>query len=223
MILTNIYIYEMDEFHKLLEVSNFFSNYRLKKIESSNNIEVINRMIFTEYMLKHILELELNQKIEKIEIETKNINKPYLKNINKYFNISHKDNIIIIGLSNSDLGLDIEKVDHKHLKVAKRIYKENKNYKIDKIIKDFTIKESYIKYYGSTILTNMKVINISKSEVSGPEGILKYKSFKYNDYYISLSQNVDFKVNFYKVNKDFTINLINYNKYIKIHQSKEEE
>lgn len=223
MLKTNIYIYEIDEFDKLLEVDYFFSTYRLKKIESSNNETIINRMILTEYMLKHILELELNEKINKIEISTRNIDKPYLKNINKYFNITHKDNLILIGISNNDLGLDIEKIDSKHIKVSKKIYRENFDYKIDKIIKDFTIKESYLKYFGLSILTNMKVIDILNKEIKGPHGTLKYKTFKYMDYYISISQKEEFTTDFYKINKEFTKDLIKYNKYIKICKSEEKE
>lgn len=221
MNLINIYLYELNN-NENLYIEPFFSSYRLNKISISNNNKIINKMIITEHLLKYALELELKKKISKIEIITTKNGKPYLVDNEIYFSISHKDNIIFIAISKNDLAIDIEKIDSKHLKVAKKLYETDANYSIARIIKDFTIKESYIKYYGLSILTNMKEIVIN-DKIVGPKGNLFYKTFKYNNYFITIASLSEFNSNFIKVNELYTNDLINYNKYIKISKSKEKE
>src|SRR5690554_827357 len=222
MNLVNVYLYRITD-KETLEVTSFFSNYRLNKIKNSNNLDIINKMIITEHFLKFVLEKELNKKFEKINITTTKNGKPYLVDQEIYFNITHKDNIILIALSKKDISVDIEKVNIKHKKVSSKLYDNKVNYSINRIIKDFTIKESYIKYYGLNILTNMKLITNDDNIIYGPSGNINYKSFKYFNYYITIAQKERFRVDFIKINELYSKDLINYNKYIKILKSKEEE
>lgn len=223
MNVVNTYIYEINDNDKY-EIKDFFSNYRLNQINSSNNLEIINKMIITEYFLKFVLETELNKTINKINLKTTKNGKPYLIDDNLYFNITHKKNLILIATSKNEVSIDLEMVNIKHKKISNKLYDTENNYSINRIIKDFTIKESYIKYYGLNILTNMKLINNDDFIITGPNGNINYQSFKYNDnYYITIALNDSFKVNFFKTNNLNTNDLIKYNKYIKILKSKEEE
>lgn len=223
MNVVNTYIYEINDNDKY-EIKDFFSNYRLNQINSSNNLEIINKMIITEYFLKFVLETELNKTINKINLKTTKNGKPYLIDDNLFFNITHKNNLILIATSKNEVSIDLEMVNIKHKKISNKLYDTENNYSINRIIKDFTIKESYIKYYGLNILTNMKLINNDDFIITGPNGNINYQSFKYNDnYYITIALNDSFKVNFFKTNNLNTNDLINYNKYIKILKSKEEE
>src|SRR5690554_4921034 len=101
MNLVNIYLYEITG-NETYEIDSFFSNYRLNKINNSNNLNIINKMIITEHFLKFALEKNLNKTIDKIDITTTKNGKPYLVNQEIYFNITHKDNIILISLSKKD-------------------------------------------------------------------------------------------------------------------------
>lgn len=218
----NVYLYKINS-NEILDVDNFFSSYRIKQIESSSNKSVIERLKSTEYLLKKVLEIETNKDINTIKIQTSKFGKPYLKNINKYYNISHKDEYILIGISDFELGLDIERIDPKYLKLAKKIYESNNNYSINKVIKDFTIKESYIKYYGLSILFDLKAIKSNDNHIFGPIGTLNYSVFNYGNYYISIASNNDIKVNFYSLNNLFSKDLTNLNKYIRMIKSDDEE
>lgn len=223
MNVVNTYIYEINDNDKY-EIKDFFSNYRLNQINSSNNLEIINKMIITEYFLKFVLETELNKTINKINLKTTKNGKPYLIDDNLFFNITHKNNLILVATSKNEVSIDLEMVNIKHKKISNKLYDTENNYSINRIIKDFTIKESYIKYYGLNILTNMKLINNDDFIIRGPNGNINYQSFKYNDnYYITIALNDSFKVNFFKTNNLNTNDLIKYNKYIKILKSKEEE
>lgn len=223
MNVVNTYIYEINDNDKY-EIKDFFSNYRLNQINSSNNLEIINKMIITEYFLKFVLETVLNKTINKINLKTTKNGKPYLIDDNLFFNITHKNNLILVATSKNEVSIDLEMVNIKHKKISNKLYDTENNYSINRIIKDFTIKESYIKYYGLNILTNMKLINNDDFIITGPNGNINYQSFKYNDnYYITIALNDSFKVNFFKTNNLNTNDLINYNKYIKILKSKEEE
>lgn len=61
----------------------------------------------------------------KIEI-SKDVNgKPYCKNHNIYFNISHCDDLVICGVSLSPIGVDTEKIRKTNLNTAKKICTDN--------------------------------------------------------------------------------------------------
>lgn len=222
MNLVNTYIYEITGAENY-QIESFFSSYRLNQINSSSNPIIINKMIITEHFLKFVIEKELNKSINIINIETTKNGKPYLVDENLFFNITHKGNLILIATANDEVSIDIEKVNIKHLKISNKLYNDKVYYSINRIIKDFTIKESYIKFFGLNILTNMKLINHDDKLIEGPSGTISYKAFKYKDYYITVAKELEFKVNFIKIKKLNSNDLINYNKYIKIFKSKEEE
>lgn len=222
MNLINTYLYEITGSEQF-KIESFFSTYRINQINSSNNNEIINKMIITEHFLKFVLEKELNKLLDKINITTTKNGKPYLVDENLFFNITHKDNLILIVTSKEEVSIDLEKVNIKHLKIKNKLYSNEVNYSINRIIKDFTIKESYIKFYGLNILTNMKVIHNDNKLIKGPSGTIMYKSFKFSDYYLTIAKKQEFSVNFLKTNELNSNDLINYNKYIKILKSEEEE
>lgn len=222
MNIATTYIYEILG-NENFQIESFFSNYRLNQINSSSNKTIINKMIITEHFLKFVLERELFKSINKININTTKNGKPYLVDESIFFNITHKNNLILIVTSNNEVSIDIEKVNIKHLKISNKLYNDKVNYSINRIIKDFTIKESYIKFFGLNILTNMKLINNDNKLIEGPSGTINYQSYKVNNYYITIAKKQEFSVNFIKISKLNTNNLINYNKYITILKSKEEE
>ena len=91
------------------------------------------------------------------EIEIKNNGKPYLKNENVYFSISHSKNLALLVLSSSEVGADIEntKKERDYLSLAERYFTENECLEIkesenikESFIRFWTAKEAYIKYTG---------------------------------------------------------------------------
>jgi len=97
--------------------------------------------------------------------------KPYIPNSNKYFNLSHSGNYSVLAVSDKDVGVDIEKIDEKHLKVADKIFdKEEISWMNEDPLYRFhhlwTLKESYLKLIGKGLTvspSSFSMIPIVKS------------------------------------------------------------
>lgn len=205
----NLYIYKYEDLS--LEIASFFSDYRLEKINNSNNEKLIKRMIETEYVLFYILRKHLN--ITKLDFIISGSGRPVLKNSKLNFNISHSKDYLIIAISDENISCDIEYLDSKHLKIRKRLYHNYQNKTIDDVIKDFTIKEGFIKYFSGSVTEDLKNINISDKYVFNKDHQLSYQSIKFKDYYISVLKAKPFLLNITEVNSfNCLLNLSNYNK-----------
>lgn len=178
-----------------IDLTNF-SKYRLDKINKALNDDSKALNIQTELLLQRIFNLDYSYELS----ETK-LGKPYFEDLNYFFNIAHSNDYLVIGTSLVDLGVDIELISNKHLRVAKKLFNKNDLIKyendIDEIIKTWTIKESYIKLYASTMLIDLKNIIISKDQITGPLGTCYYHTFKYDNYYISVASSKKFNLNLY--------------------------
>lgn len=92
--------------------------------------------------------------------------KPYLKN--KYFNISHADNYLLLGIADEEIGVDMQKITFKK-NVEKLFSEEEQN--LLKIAKEkmftryWVLKESYAKYLGVGISKKILQETIKKKDV----------------------------------------------------------
>ena len=129
---------------------------------------------------KDLLKKVLDEKQIKSEIVYNSYGKPYLKNNELYFNISHSGCYTVLAISNQEIGVDIEKVTMKK-KVIDKVCNE-KEKKLIKSEEDFTImwvkKESYVKYLGIGLAYGLKNVDTIK--------LKNYVIKKYNDYYIAI-------------------------------------
>ena len=128
--------------------------------------------------------------------------KPYCKNI--YFNVSHSGSYGVLVKGTSQIGIDIEKVDFKHLAVVNKVCNDEEiefiNNSIERFCEIWTIKESISKTTGKGLKENFKDINtlfyFEKQKIlfDGNTYFVKTTTFKdKNDkYYISVTQNNDF-------------------------------
>jgi len=124
--------------------------------------------------------------------------KPYLKlNNDIYFNISHSGECLVIALSDSEIGIDIERVRDVNFDIAKRFFcKEEYEYISDdkeKFFNVWTMKESCVKYTGRGIadnFLNFSVVNTSTLRYS-LKGCKFKQYFLENDYVISVCAGED--------------------------------
>ena len=92
--------------------------------------------------------------------------KPYLKN--KYFNISHADNYLLLGIADEEIGVDMQKITFKK-NVEKLFSEEEQN--LLKTVKEkmftryWVLKESYAKYLGVGISKKILQETIKKKDV----------------------------------------------------------
>ena len=134
--------------------------------------------------------------------------KPYLKNNEIFFNISHSENIVICAFSDKEVGVDVEKINHFEKDVINRVFLENEiNDSQNKDIfytKLWTSKESLMKYLGTGLSLDPKAIqfDLKKNEcISCDE--LNDKRFYFTQYEIE-----DYSVSVCSEYKSFTNELI---------------
>lgn len=116
--------------------------------------------------------------------------KPYIKEFPKYhFNISHTSNIIVIVISNNEIGVDIEKIKNADLRIAKRFFaKDEQEYILEnslvqnnRFYEVWTKKEAYMKYVGKGLYMPLNSFNVFDRNISE-----KLKTFKREDYLITI-------------------------------------
>lgn len=136
----------------------------------------------------------LNQKLKEhynISISRESIiyndkGKPYLRNSNIYFNISHSKDLVAIIIDNKECGIDIEYIDYDRkidkllLKVLSPEEQKECNKSIDKyeyFYRIWTIKEAYSKYIGTGIGFSQLVNTQKHTNINSY--IYEYKNSKY--------------------------------------------
>ncbi len=129
---------------------------------------------------KELLKKVLDEYKIKKEIIYNSYGKPYLKNNELYFNISHSYEYTVLVISNKEVGVDIEKITMRS-KVMEKVFDEDEK-KLIKSDEDFTKiwvkKESYVKYLGLGLaygLENVHTLSLNNFIVK-----------KIDDYYIAI-------------------------------------
>lgn len=117
-------------------------------------------------LLKDVLKNELN--ITNYELTFNKYNKPYLKDSNIYFNISHDKNTTVLVTSDKEIGVDIEYYTYKE-SVMKRYYNEfeqqeiinsnNKEYEFTRI---WVMKEAFVKMKGQGISYGLQNVDTTR-------------------------------------------------------------
>ena len=120
--------------------------------------------------------------------------KPKLVDNKIFFNISHTENVVVIGISNQEIGIDIENLNRITSSNFNRILsKEEYDYyvmlgRLNRfLIETYVKKEAYLKYLGVGINTKFNQIDTTK---------LSFFKKKFKDYLICVYPNIE-KVNLY--------------------------
>ena len=134
---------------------------------------------------KELLEIALKEEgITSYKI-SKSINgKPYIDNSNIFYNISHKNKMVGLIISDSEVGLDIEYVDTENIKrksTLKYFFTEKERESItnnEELLTLWTKKESYIKLNGG-MLRDAIGLDINNTNVI-------FDTFKLDNYIITI-------------------------------------
>ncbi len=112
--------------------------------------------------------LKENYDIDKYELIYNEYGKPFLKDNNLFFNISHDNNLMVIAISDKNIGIDIEYLTYNRF-VLKKCFNEKEQHKVnDKVNKEkeftkiWVMKEAYVKMKGTGIITDLKDIDTTK-------------------------------------------------------------
>ena len=134
---------------------------------------------------KELLEIALKEEgITSYKILKSKNGKPYLDNSNIFYNISHKNKMVGLIISDSEVGLDIEYVDTENIKrksTLKYFFTEKERESItnnEELLTLWTKKESYIKLNGG-MLRDAIGLDINNINVI-------YDTFKLDNYIITI-------------------------------------
>lgn len=134
---------------------------------------------------KELLEIALKEeKITSYKISESINGKPYIDNSNIFYNISHKNKMVGLIISDSEVGLDIEYVDTENIKrksTLKYFFTEKERESItnnEELLTLWTKKESYIKLNGG-MLRDAIGLDINNTNVI-------YDTFKLDNYIITI-------------------------------------
>lgn len=134
---------------------------------------------------KELLELALKEEgITSYKILKSKNGKPYLENSNIFYNISHKNKMVGLIISNSEVGLDMEYIDTESIKrqsTLKYFFTEKERESItnnEELLTLWTKKESYIKLNGG-MLRDAIGLDINNTNVI-------YDTFKLDNYIITI-------------------------------------
>lgn len=119
---------------------------------------------------------------EEIIINTSSNGKPYTTNADIHFNISHCEDWVVCAISDTPVGIDIEKIRPINIKIAKRFFSEDEQIYLfqklpgeedftltptDDMLKRFfeiwTSKEAYLKFTGEGITQELNSLKINKN------------------------------------------------------------
>lgn len=142
-------------FHEAL--LSLVSEYRRNRIIRYKNELDKKRSLLAELLIqKAVME---KTGLKNVAIGRTKYGKPYIKDVeNFYFNISHSGNYVVIGVSEKEIGIDIEKKGRVDYRIAERFFSKKEvqaifscsgeQEKIDTFYQIWTLKESYVKVLG---------------------------------------------------------------------------
>ena len=144
-------------------ITDILYNYNLedfiKRLKNKINIDINYKHKQTVIAWSLLLKLLEERFDEKDILFNKNIyGKPFLITNRYFFNISHSHEKVAVGISDSEIGIDIEKILTPNFKIADKFFNKQER---DFIFSDndqllikkrfyiiWTLKESYLKYKG---------------------------------------------------------------------------
>ena len=109
--------------------------------------------ISAEFLAKKLVSEYLNTSIENVEILRSETGKPYIKDNAVFISISHSGSFVAVAVNDTPIGIDIEIIKEKDLKLIDKIFshddlsiiKQSENKLLD-FYKIWTAKEAYFKF-----------------------------------------------------------------------------
>lgn len=157
-----------EDFYRLL---NYVSNTKKERINRYLIRSAAQQSLISDVLVRSIIHEQLNLKNSEIQFEQNTYGKPYLKGFEEFhFNVSHSGEWVVCAVSDSVVGVDVEKIKPTDYNISKRFFTEDENeylicmkgqQKLDSFYDLWTLKESYIKAIGKGLhmsLTDFSIV-----------------------------------------------------------------
>lgn len=199
------------------------STQRRENSEKFLFFEDAKRCICAEAIMRYYLIKNLGINNSEIKIGYNDYGKPFLKNIQLYFSLSHSNKWVVCGWSNNEIGVDIEKIDKINIDIAKSLFCEaeydyiksgEEHEQCEKFIQIWTFKESYIKYIGKGLTIPLNSFCIKKNadrfivESDGNREKVFLKQVKFSDdYYLTECSRDESRIDVQKITMEELVNV----------------
>lgn len=169
-----------------------------QKVEKLQKIEDQKRAIISALLLNDILKY---YGLSTSDIIYNEYGKPYLKNNEICFNISHSGDYVVCAVSKNEIGVDIQEIRKVNdLIVQKKYTEEEQKYVTDDVTftKVWTLKESYVKAIGKGLYQKVEEVETINSNQLSKIGDFQFQSMIIDNYCLSICYNKKdkFKIEF---------------------------
>ena len=111
IVMLRIWKVETGEYHGdfFKQKINLLSRKEIERYHLIKHSQTKKRFLFSHIALRQILSLYLQIAPQDIEIKFGEFGKPYIKKSSSlFFNMSHAENLTLVAVSNSEVGIDVE-------------------------------------------------------------------------------------------------------------------
>ena len=179
LLIDNINNYSDNEYQDILNNIEINKKELINKIKDNNSKK---QSILGEYLLIKLLKDYYKIDYKDLDFYINPNGKRYLTNKKIYFNISHKNNYVVVVTSKKEIGIDIEEIKEQDIKIIKKFTtKDEEEYilkdknKINKrFVEIYTLKEAYIKMLGENISKINNIINKDNIKIIVNKSINNY-------------------------------------------------
>ena len=181
---------------------NAISKERRRKADRFRFINDSKRCICAELLLRYSLFQALGR-LDEPKIVYNEFGKPFVNHIAGFsYNLSHSGKWVVIAYGSTEIGIDIEEIQTVEENIYDKYFtEEEKNYICTtteaehkkRFTQIWTLKESYIKYLGTGIFTELHSFSVNaiegvvRTQAEGIQKGLRLKSCLFDtDYYLSV-------------------------------------
>lgn len=166
-----VYIINTHQIKLTNDYYQFVPSKKLKKVQNSTNETYIKEQLIGQKLLNYILVADYHLDLSKIEYIYNDYGKPYLKNLNLFFSISHSNGVVAVGVSDKEVGIDLELVRPVPFALVKKVLSmdELSKYqsldekeKLEYFFSIWTKKEALVKKNGTSVILNANKIASDK-------------------------------------------------------------
>ncbi|MGT2929504.1 4'-phosphopantetheinyl transferase family protein [Streptococcus dentasini] len=129
------------------------------RILSQKNTNRVLQSISARYMIFEYL--KQNNSTLKFNLSVNHCGRPIIIGLNKFISISYSDNLVVVAISDSSVGIDVENSKRKFPKIIIENWQQEE--RLSDPFRIWTAKESYLKFLGVGLKKDLKDILIKCS------------------------------------------------------------
>lgn len=151
---------------------------RRERVDRLKDEGAANKQIVIGAFLQHCLSGYIGVIPSQIKFEYNEQGKPYVPS-GVHFNMSHSGDYVVLAVSDHPVGIDIERLRHKRLSVAKRFFCREEYEDIinaggekeqdRRFLEYWTFKEAYVKYLGKGLAVPLNSFRVVMSDSGADE------------------------------------------------------